>query len=219
MNIMRYVTVVIMSSVAIMPCYAAMKSSFVFGDIQNYMDARKRLQEYQEQQHKRIQNGLDLIKSIKSGCWSAIKRAIERGADLNLRDEDGCAALHYAVASNISFMDDSVVKAVIKFLVDKGADINIQTTQGGKTPLHIAVAKESVSLVAWLLCLGANSLIKDVDKKAPLYYAQSRLEKLQLSSESTDQAICNANTIVKMLQDYEVSCKKRFGVSQTDDTK
>jgi ankyrin repeat protein len=58
-----------------------------------------------------------------------VERLIDKGADVNARDEAGWTPLHYAAFSGH--------KDVAELLIAKGADVNTKN-DSGETPLHIA---------------------------------------------------------------------------------
>ncbi|MBN8828950.1 MAG: ankyrin repeat domain-containing protein [Sphingobacteriia bacterium] len=59
---------------------------------------------------------------------------------------------------------------VIKLLLDKGADINIQD-DSGNTALHIAVYENNPGIMKFLLDRGANPYISNSDSAAPIHLA------------------------------------------------
>jgi ankyrin repeat protein len=76
-----------------------------------------------------------------------IERIIEKGANVNYKNQEGDSALLEAVYANNS--------ALVKSLVDKGADVNVQN-QDNYTPLLIAAEDGSLDIVETLIDAGAN---------------------------------------------------------------
>jgi 26S proteasome non-ATPase regulatory subunit 10 len=72
---------------------------------------------------------------------------LSRGADVNLKSEEGRTALVYAVGLGN--------KAVIKNLVAHGADVNLEDGYG-KTPLMIAQEANNETLIRLLRKAGAK---------------------------------------------------------------
>lgn len=94
-----------------------------------------------------------------------IQKLIDAGANINQKDESGRLAVHYASANNLSYL---------KFLMDKGADINA-VTDDNKTPLILAAQYKQEDTVEYLLekniDVNVNVNVKDSHGKTALNYA------------------------------------------------
>jgi ankyrin repeat protein len=90
---------------------------------------------------------------------------LDRGADVNVKNNNGWTPLYCAAMKN-----DENSKAIINLLLDKGADVNAADMEGW-TPLHIAAAYNSKELVLLFLDRGANVNVKHNNGWTPLYYA------------------------------------------------
>lgn len=90
----------------------------------------------------------------------------ESGFDINSNSFDGSNLLCLASGSGC-------VK-VVEFLIEKGADVNIQDNEG-RTPLHLAVIipGQNTYIAEMLLNKGAEVDIQDNEGKTPLDYAIS----------------------------------------------
>lgn len=61
---------------------------------------------------------------------------------------------------------------IVKLLLEKGAHVDPQDDDEGKTPLIAAVIEGDESLVSLLLQNGASCTIKDKDGRTPLSWAK-----------------------------------------------
>jgi ankyrin repeat protein len=114
-----------------------------------------------------------------------IEALIEAGADVHATNKFGFTALHTA-CQPYDEVDGSMTSqeyriAIIDLLLESGADINAQTATGPDpedpfqcsrvTPLHIAVAPNSVDVVKFLLSKEADPNIGEALKRTPLFAA------------------------------------------------
>src|SRR5271170_2310617 len=59
----------------------------------------------------------------------------------------------------------------IKFLLEKGADIDAATKSYGQTPLHVAIESQNLAIVELLLENGANPMSQDSKNMTPFALA------------------------------------------------
>merc|ERR1712111_181314 len=88
---------------------------------------------------------------------------INRGADVDSKDNDDWTPLFYAAREN-------AVK-VAELLLKHNASLNATNSLVGRTPLHIAAAKDSLEVAELLLKKGADIDSKDDNDQTPLHYA------------------------------------------------
>jgi ankyrin repeat protein len=74
-------------------------------------------------------SGVDVLEAAAEGNINVVRQAIAKGANLNVKDEDGETPLLWAAMFGH--------KEVAELLIVKGADVNAMTN-GGKTPLDVA---------------------------------------------------------------------------------
>ena len=117
--------------------------------------------------------GDKLLHLLVSGGFGAeaIREEIERGADVNRRDEIGSTPLHRAAVDS--------GEEVVALLLREGADVNAQDYEYGATPLHLACHRGDFSIVATLLANGANpNFVTDEGNVAAAYSAARGDDKM-----------------------------------------
>ena len=89
---------------------------------------------------------------------------LDRGANINAKDDWGLTPLHYAARSNTD-------SSVVALLLDRGAEVNATSTEGF-TPLHSAVSgNPEPSVIELLLDRGADIKARDRNDATPLHHA------------------------------------------------
>lgn len=97
---------------------------------------------------------------------------LQRGADADVRDDDGWIPLHHAVFS-IAPADQSEgidMKGGLQLLLESTSDINT-ANDARQTALHVAVRWGEPWLIKALLDAGANSLAMDLGGYSPVCYS------------------------------------------------
>ncbi len=93
------------------------------------------------------------------GNTGEMKQLLDRGADIDARDEKGMTAVHLVVENDHA--------SALEFLIRSGADVNARDGHGW-TPLHLAAFLNDTYLMGLLLDRGADSRIRDDDGRTPL---------------------------------------------------
>ena len=99
---------------------------------------------------------------------------IEHGADVNLQDEDGDTALHFACRSHASL-------EILSCLIENGASINA-CTNCKVTPLMMAVENCRKDVVSFLIEHEANVDLQDEDGDTALHFACRSHASLEILS-------------------------------------
>ncbi len=96
--------------------------------------------------------------------FAMVQAIIESGTDPNIKDEDGCTALHVASTYCDAF--------IVHLLIDNNFDINAQNNDG-KTPLMVCYDEDLFhnEVASILLKFGADTEIRDNTSYTALFYA------------------------------------------------
>jgi hypothetical protein len=86
--------------------------------------------------------GQAIIKGVRANNLAIVRNSLTVGANVDIVDSLGYTALHWAAKRNYSEM--------AKWLVDYGANVNIQA-KDGCTPLIVAASMNSIAVVKILL--------------------------------------------------------------------
>ena len=103
-----------------------------------------------------------LVDAARRGDGRAVQALLDAGADADVRQADGAAALHWA-----AHRDDA---AMVRQLVRAGADVDAANTYG-VTPLSLAAANASAAMVELLLAAGADPNAARESGETPLMRA------------------------------------------------
>ncbi|WP_168464272.1 ankyrin repeat domain-containing protein [Wolbachia endosymbiont of Ctenocephalides felis wCfeT] len=96
---------------------------------------------------------------IKEGRLWIIEKVIDRGADVNVPDDEGRAPIHWAQ-----------YKELVEILIERGADINVGDIEG-RTALSLAAESGNQEVCETLLKYGADVNIQDKYGYTPLLFA------------------------------------------------
>jgi len=102
---------------------------------------------------------LTIHDACEEGNLEAVKTLIESSPSEIWKTDEICYFSGLHVAANHGHI------AVVKFLLDAGADIN-RKSKSGETPLHLAVLRNHPDIVKCLLVRGADYTITNFHKKA-----------------------------------------------------
>jgi ankyrin repeat protein len=108
-----------------------------------------------------IENVKELFEALKKGDTSKAEKLLMDLRVPNARDRDGVSLLHWA-----TFIGHP---GIVRFLIEKGADVNIKDWKGN-TPLHYAAKIGDTIIAKLLLEKGADINAKDNRNCTPLHY-------------------------------------------------
>ena len=102
-----------------------------------------------------------IINAIDCGNIESVKWMLDKGVDLNFRDEEGTTVLHSAIDRDLENKHE-----ILELLIEAGADINKKGFNDW-TPAHTAAARNDVESLEILVKHGANlSIQTDIDEYA-----------------------------------------------------
>ena len=107
---------------------------------------------------------MDIFRAIEKNNIKKVKKLLDDGMDINMKDSSGSNALIIAVAYTTS-------PRMVQLLIDKGIDINVRNNYG-MTALMLAVSYRKTKLVKLLLATGANINKKNRDGNTALMMAK-----------------------------------------------
>jgi ankyrin repeat protein len=116
--------------------------------------------------HSEASTGGAFVIAALLGHAEIVEYLINKGMDVNARDNSGRTALHAA-----SIIGIWPTTNVIKLLIAKGADVNAKEIRNGFTPLHIAAKDAFTAAVEILINAGADVNAKSMTKDTPLQVA------------------------------------------------
>jgi ankyrin repeat protein len=104
-------------------------------------------------------NCFPLHTAIKYGKEYAVQEILNKGFDINLPQNNGFTAFHYAAISKS--------ESLCKYFLDRCPNVDVKT-KDGRTPLYLAVQFNILHGVKILFDLGANPNVKTEKDLAPL---------------------------------------------------
>lgn len=100
---------------------------------------------------------------IEASDPTVIQALVDAGADLEARDIDGSAPIHYAAQNqNVE---------IIRVLLESGADFT-SVQKDGATALHLAALHSTPAVMTELMDAGADVFATDLDGKTAFDYAK-----------------------------------------------
>jgi ankyrin repeat protein len=104
-----------------------------------------------------------LLSATREGDYEKVKKLIEEGADVNMKDWIGWTPLHLAC-----WWDHKDYESIMILLIEKGANVNAKDNYGN-TPLHLTAIQGYTRRGELLIKRGADVNAKDKIGRAPLH--------------------------------------------------
>lgn len=89
------------------------------------------------------------------GAFTRVKELIEAGYDVNERDKETITLLHWAAINNR--------KEIMRFFIEKGAEIDAVGGELNATPLHWATRQGHLEAAVILINAGADPTLRDAE--------------------------------------------------------
>jgi cytohesin len=144
-----------------------------FSDLLKRFDAAVKGDEQAAELLRRVES-LWFFNALKEGELVKVKKCLERGISVEVRDEDGNTPLHVAASRGHLH--------IAKLLVESGADVNARNSEG-MTPLHLAALHGHAEVAGLLIESGADVNAKDEHGKTPLHLAASHVDVARILVE------------------------------------
>lgn len=114
---------------------------------------------FNEQDYK----DFDIVRATQYGALERVRELVEAGYDINKPDNDTVYLLHWAAINNR--------REIIKYLLEKGADVAARGGDLNSTPLHWCVRQGHLASTVLLMQAGADPTIQDAEGCACIHLA------------------------------------------------
>jgi ankyrin repeat protein len=119
---------------------------------------------------------MDIFHAIEIGDLARVKALIEQGVKIDAVDNFGYSPLHMASAEHQD--------AILRYLMDKGADLNLPDRNSGATLLHYVANFNQLAAADAALAKGARLAVEDQYGNQPLWTAvfndRGRNERIEM---------------------------------------
>jgi ankyrin repeat protein len=100
-------------------------------------------------------SGFDIVKATQYGAFARVKELVDAGYNVNQRDSETVTLLHWAAINNR--------KDIIKFFIEKGAEVDAVGGELNATPLHWATRQGHLDAVVILMNAGTDPTLRDAE--------------------------------------------------------
>lgn len=130
---------------------------------------------------------MSIIQAAAKGHLASVQSCLEAGVDINVVNPRTQNDFPLFVAAKNGHFD------VCRYLLDKGADVDAQCEKTGKTALEAAVRKDQVEIMRLLIDAGANTRLRNKDRKTAIVIAVTRKNNAVISTfpaEDLEHRVC-----------------------------
>ena len=152
---------------------------------------------------------------------------LDRTADINVRDNNGCTPLHYVMGADNPELQDDLFRSA-RLILERGADIEAQNNRG-TTPLHLAASKGSRKIVQMLIENVTNIHLRNDRGQTALHKASRRDDtdiisiilkhgadvNAQDNGGSTPLHLANSKPAIGLLLEHGANTNLRNGQGET----
>jgi len=140
-------------------------------------------------------NNTVAVHGIIQYCSPSILSALLERKEFSQYRNAALNSLHFAAAGNCP--------ESIALLLGAGVDVNVQSPQGGDTPLHYAVSSEANQAVLYLLQAGADAGLTNENRQSPLFFAMAT-QQFPLLNAMLDQAPGLDNGAITVIESLNI---------------
>ncbi|XP_025101578.1 uncharacterized protein LOC112568486 [Pomacea canaliculata] len=118
--------------------------------------------------------------------WELVQRFVERGADVNMADNEGWTVLHRLAMLDVYWTEVRVKpSSLLQLCCDNGADINMTGGQNSRTAVQMALDRNTWTIFWYLIQLGAQQDWTENEKHLILRNVDSLPKKCALNDNLT----------------------------------
>lgn len=178
---------------------------------------------------------MDIFKASREGDIEAVKEYINKGIDLNQKNEHGFTALHCAAMGSNQVEPEMILK-VIKLLVEAGCSLEIEGNSKRTALYLLAEFSQSLEPIKYLVEKGANPNICDeygnhIVKNAmleevqiylsqltgvPIFVPKPALPKAKIAPHIWKKVYSDLKKIFKSLSQKHIIALQDAGYTQSD---
>ncbi|MCZ0932146.1 MAG: ankyrin repeat domain-containing protein [Oligoflexia bacterium] len=121
----------------------------------------------------------ELIRNVRHGSVSAVKKLLDKGADANARDEDGRPVLILGLTTGLELSRMAYYSYTKGIVRTKDGPVRLKETSGNEGRLDKGISKNLKEIIGLLLSKGADVDARDKNNRTALMFA-TRLGWIQI---------------------------------------